>query len=81
MTERFGLMTFDLALDIQGDKLHFPVSSGRILGLAIPRFMLPESEATEAEVDGVFHFDVHLKAPTGATLVHYKGWLKQDDAT
>jgi hypothetical protein len=39
--------------------------------------MLPESIATEADIDGTFHFDVLLKSPTGATLVHYKGWLKR----
>lgn len=77
MSERFGALTFQLALHVQDDKLYFPVSSGCIWGIPIPRFLLPRSEASEAEVDGVFHFDVHLKAPTGATMVHYKGWLKR----
>ena len=76
MTEQFGVLTFELDLTIQGDKLHFPVKAGRIWGIPIPCFMLPQSIASEAEIDGTFHFDVHLKAPTGATLVHYKGWLK-----
>lgn len=77
MTERFGPFTFELDLHIQEDKLHFPVKSGRFLGVPIPRFLLPHSIASEAEIDGKFHFNVHLKAPTGATLVHYKGWLKR----
>jgi hypothetical protein len=76
MTERFGAFTFQLDLKIQDDKLHFSVKSGRVWGVPIPKFMLPQSIASEADTNGVFHFDVHLKAPTGATLVHYKGWLK-----
>ncbi|MCF2872595.1 DUF4166 domain-containing protein [Octadecabacter sp. G9-8] len=76
MTERFGAMTFELDLQVQGGKLHFPVKRGRMWGIAIPRMLLPQSIATEAVIDGTFHFDVHLKAPTGATLIHYQGWLK-----
>ncbi|MDA9207317.1 DUF4166 domain-containing protein [Octadecabacter sp.] len=75
MSERFGLFSFDLDLTVQDGKLNFPVKSGRCMGIPIPRALLPGSEATEYAKDGKFHFDVHLKAPTGATLVHYRGWL------
>lgn len=78
MSERFGVLTFDLDLQVQADSLHFPVKGGRIGFIPIPRFLLPISIASETVVDGVFHFDVLLKAPTGAVLVHYKGWLKQE---
>ena len=77
MSERFGLLTFDLDLKVEDGKLYFPVKSGRIGPIPIPRFMLPQSEATEADIYGVFQFDVALKAPTGALLVHYRGWLKE----
>ena len=76
MSERFGPFTFDLDLQIQEDKLYFPVRTAHLGFIPIPRFMLPLSIASEASINGVFHFDVLLKAPTGATLVHYKGWLK-----
>ncbi len=75
MSERFGIFSFDLDLTVQRGKLSFPVKSGRCLGIPIPRALLPGSDATEYTKDGKFHFDVHLKAPTGATLVHYRGWL------
>ena len=78
MTERFGVLTFELDLQVHDDSLNFPVRRGRIGAIPIPRFMLPQSIAREVEIDGVFHFDVLLKAPTGAPLVHYKGWLKQE---
>lgn len=77
MTERFGALTFNLALQVQDGKLHFPVTKGRLWFIPIPHFLLPISIASEADIDGTFHFDVLLKAPTGATLVHYKGWLKE----
>ena len=77
MTERFGALTFELDLQIQDSQLLFPVKRGRFGFIPIPRFMLPQSVASEVDVDGLFHFDVLLKAPTGAVLVHYKGWLKE----
>ncbi|SMX39430.1 SDR family oxidoreductase [Octadecabacter ascidiaceicola] len=77
MTERFGALTFELDLNVRNGALHFPVKRGRLGFIPIPRFMLPQSIASEVDIEGVFHFDVLLKAPTGATLVHYKGWLKQ----
>lgn len=76
MSERFGIFTFDLDLKVEGGKLHFPVKGGRCLGVPIPKALLPQSEAVEAEFEDRFTFDVHLKAPTGATLVHYRGWLE-----
>jgi len=78
MSERFGPFTFDLGLEVKEGALHFPVRAGRCLGISIPKALLPISEATETDHDGVFHFDVHLKSPTGGTLVHYRGWLKAD---
>lgn len=77
MSERFGVLTFDLDLKARQTSLEFPVKGGRIWGIPIPRFLLPQSIATESDIDGVFHFDVLLKAPTGAILVHYKGWLRE----
>ncbi|MFQ1701797.1 DUF4166 domain-containing protein [Loktanella agnita] len=77
MTERFGPLTFTLGLHVADGQLHFPVRSGRWGPIPLPRFLLPQSVASEHETDGVFHFDVALKAPlTGALIVHYKGWLK-----
>jgi len=78
MRERFGPMVFDIDLTVKDGTLQFPLKRGRCLGIPIPSFLLPKSEATEYVKDGRFHFDVHLKSPTGATLVHYRGWLVQD---
>ncbi len=76
-TERFGAMTFDLDLQVIDGVLHFPVRSGRFMGLPIPRFALPDSIASETvDDDGRFRFDVRLEAPLRqGAIVHYTGWL------
>lgn len=75
MTERFGLFRFTLDLQVKDCALHYPVRSCRVLGLPLPRFLLPRSIATERVEDGRFTFDVQLIAPTGVLLIHYRGWL------
>ncbi len=81
MTERFGPMTFGLNLFVKQNALHFPVVSGRCLGIPLPRFLLPVSVAREYAYEDRFCFDVALYAPFGAGLiVRYKGWLYPDPA-
>ena len=47
-----------------------------VLGLPMPRALLPGSEGFEAVEDGRFRFDVTLKAPlTGRMVVRYAGSL------
>ena len=76
MTERFGPLTFTLGLHVAEGRLHYPVVLGRCGPIPLPRFLLPQSVASEYAADGRFHFDVALLAPfTGAPMVHYRGWL------
>ncbi|MDX8353690.1 DUF4166 domain-containing protein [Cognatiyoonia sp. IB215182] len=77
MTERFGPFTFRLGLHVAEGALHFPVLSGRLGPITLPRFLRPGSDAREFSEDGRFNFDVRLSAPlTGALMVHYQGWLE-----
>ena len=77
MTERFGPFTFRLGLHVADGALHFPVLSGRLGPVPLPRFLLPVSKAREFAKDERFNFDVRLSAPlTGALMVHYQGWLE-----
>ncbi len=76
LTERFGPFTFQLGLRVENAALHFPIRSGRLGPLPLPRWMLPVSEAREYARDGRFHFDVRLLAPLSRDLlVHYRGTL------
>ncbi|ASP33689.1 SDR family oxidoreductase [Labrenzia sp. VG12] len=75
--ERFGPMTFDIHLNDQHGTLAFPVARGRVLGLPLPRWLLPVSEATETDRGGVFHFDVSISLPLAGLLVRYQGKLEE----
>ncbi len=79
MREAFGPFSFDLGLHVDAGGLHFPVTGGRLFGVPLPKVCLPISEARETEVNGVFQFDVALRAPlTGQLIVHYRGHLRRD---
>lgn len=76
MQERFGPFTFLIGLKVQESELHYPVSSGRVGPLPLPRWALPASIAREFVFEGKFHFDVALLAPfTGSLMVRYQGYL------
>ncbi len=80
MTEQFGPFTFVLGLHVGEGQLHFPVLSGRLGPVRLPRILLPQSEAREYAKEGRFHFDVALRAPfTRALMVHYQGWLEREN--
>ncbi|MGA0541938.1 DUF4166 domain-containing protein [Neotabrizicola sp. VNH66] len=81
MTESFGPFTFDLGLQVEAGALHYPVVSGRLGPLPLPRWFLPVSIAQERVIDNRFCFDVKILAPvTKGLLVHYCGWLADADA-
>lgn len=82
ITERFGLLTFEIPLEVRDGSLLFPVSRGWILGIPLPRWALPVSTAREYAKDGLFHFDVQLDAPMGlGQIIRYKGWLEESVAS
>jgi saccharopine dehydrogenase-like NADP-dependent oxidoreductase len=77
--EGFIPFTYELELLVRNGSLHLPVRRGWLFGLPLPAFLLPVSEAREYDTDGVFHFDVALRAPLGGGLiVGYEGWLAPD---
>jgi hypothetical protein len=50
---------------VRNGSLHLPVRRGLLFGLPLPVVLLPVSEACEYDTDGVFHFDVALRALGG----------------
>jgi hypothetical protein len=51
--------------------------SGRLWGVPLPGFLLPQIRATERVDDYRRHaFDVEVAAPLVGRLVAYKGWLE-----
>ena len=75
MTERFGALTFAIALRVQGGVLQYPVTKGWFLGIPMPRWALPRSDTAEGADGGRATFDVALSLPVIGPVVRYQGWL------
>ena len=78
--ERFGALKFEIALTLKEDKLHFPVRRGRFLGIPLPKFLLPLSNAEEfVDELGRARFYVDVSLPICGHVATYTGWLTPDD--
>ncbi|MDV3458467.1 DUF4166 domain-containing protein [Sphingomonas sp. HF-S4] len=78
LMERFGIASFALALVVDGDRLLLVPRRWSLLGVPMPRFLLPRGISFETEQDGVFRFDVEISAPLVGLIVAYKGALTPD---
>lgn len=75
IVERFGLVTFDLALGMTPDGLSMTVVGMRAVGIALPRWLWPVLRAVERAEPRRFVFDIDIRLAWGGTLIHYRGWL------
>jgi hypothetical protein len=75
LMERFGAITVALALETRGAELHLTPVSGSLLGIPLPKFMLPHGDTFETEQNNKFVFDVTIKAPLVGLIVAYRGTL------
>ena len=78
LTERFGLISVALALVVKDKKLFLVPRHWRVGKIPLPRFLMPNGESFETEIDGRFHFDVCIQAPVVGLIVHYQGSLGED---
>lgn len=76
VVERFGVAAVALALVVEGDRLLFVPRRWSLLGIPMPRALLPDGESFETEADGRFRFDVAIRAPLLGLIVAYQGWLE-----
>lgn len=76
--ERFGVLSFLIALERDGGDLHYPVRALRVFGVVpLPRFLMPVSETREYVDDaGRACFDVAISHPLAGFIVRYRGWLE-----
>jgi hypothetical protein len=76
LVERFGALSFRIALKAEDGGLHYPVAQGWCLGIPLPRWALPVSRTVEAvDGEGRATFDVELSHPLTGLIVRYRGWL------
>jgi len=79
--ERFGIIKVALALVKDGDKLRFIPRRCTVLGIPLPKFLLPREESFETENDGRFQFNVAVRLPIIGRIAAYKGWLEPEVTT
>ncbi len=82
IVERFAFLCFAMDAVGSSDGIDLELRSGRLLGIPLPRFLLPRIVARERVDDlGRFRFDVDIGVPGIGRLVHYRGWLEPAEAT
>jgi len=76
LVERFGPLSFDLALTFDDTRLHLVVRDWRCCGIPLPRWLAPGGESYEYVKDGLFHFHVEISQRYIGLIVRYRGWLE-----
>jgi hypothetical protein len=78
LLERFGIATFALALVVEDSRLKLVPRRWSVLGVPMPKFLLPRGFSFEAEHNGQFQFDVTIDVPLAGLVVSYRGHLSPD---
>ncbi len=76
LVERFGLIDVAIALVVDDDRLCLVSRRWSLLGVPLPKCLLPKGTTFETERDGQFVFDVEIAAPLIGLIVGYRGRLK-----
>jgi hypothetical protein len=75
LCERFGPMTFAMALVLGQGRLHLVLRRWSMFGVPLPMSLSPRSTAYEAVEEGRFRFNVEIGLPLIGLIVRYRGWL------
>ncbi|MET3596713.1 hypothetical protein ABID26_006135 [Mesorhizobium shonense] len=83
LAERFGPLTFAMALVAEENRLSLVLRRWSFLGLPLPMWLCPRSTSYETVEDGRFRFHVDISHPLAGLIVRYRGWLvpSQDSST
>jgi hypothetical protein len=76
LRERYGPLTFDLALVVEGSKLCLVVRRWSLWGLPLPLILAPAGDSYETVIDDRFHFHVEIRHRLIGLIVGYRGWLE-----
>jgi Domain of unknown function (DUF4166) len=72
---RIAVCRLIMGVSADSSGLQLTMLGSRLLGVPLPRFLVPQIRAVETEQNGRFHFDVEARLPGFGRLVHYRGWL------
>lgn len=75
VTERFGGLTFEIALSLSDGALIYPVKRAWCFGVPLPRWLIPVSNTAETVDAGRASFDVEITMPLIGRVIRYRGWL------
>jgi len=75
LCEGFGPLTFAMALVAGENRLSLVLRRWSLLGLPLPMWLCPRSNAYETVEDGRFRFQVEISHPLAGLIVRYRGWL------
>lgn len=75
ITEQFGIAIIGLAVVIKDGKMHLIPRRTSVLGISVPKFLLPREDSYEYEDNGKFHFNVNVRLPFIGHIDHYHGVL------
>jgi hypothetical protein len=78
--ERFGPLTFELALVVDDGKLRYIVAGWKFLGIVLPRSWAPRGDSYESAKNGRFAFDIEIAHPWTGLIVKYSGTLAPVDS-
>jgi hypothetical protein len=78
LCERFGPLTFAMALLPANDRLLLVLRRWSAFGIPLPMWLCPRSDSYEAAENGRFRFHVEIGHPLPGLIVRYVGWLEPD---
>jgi hypothetical protein len=76
LCERFGPLTFAMALVPENGRLSLVLRRWSVFGLPLPMWLCPRSDSYEASEGGRFRFHVTIGHPFAGLIVRYIGWLE-----
>ena len=79
LCERFGPLTFGMALVPDADRLKLVMRGWSFLGLPLPRSLMPSGDSYEYAKDNRFCFDVEIRLPLAGYVIRYRGFLAPPD--
>ncbi|MDE0455554.1 MAG: DUF4166 domain-containing protein [Gammaproteobacteria bacterium] len=81
LCERFGPLTFGMALVPDADRLNLVMRRWNFLCLPLPGFLVPRGNSCEFEEGDRFHFNVEINLPLAGFVIRYRGSLQPPGTT
>ena len=75
LCERFGPLTFAMALVPEDGRLSLILRRWSAFGIPLPMWLCPRSASYESTENGRFRFHVEISHPVVGLIVRYRGWL------